>query len=76
MDPVLNVSPAYLTTVEAAIHLRCSRQYLEIARHKGEGPPYCKLGRVVRYHKPALDEWMKRTERAGATTVSLPAKHA
>jgi hypothetical protein len=55
-----NVSGAYLTTVEAAAYLKLSRQYLEGARHRGDGsgPPYVKLARAVRYRKTTLDKWM------------------
>ncbi len=40
----------YLTTVEAANYLKLSRQFLEIARHRGDGsgPQYIKLARAVR----------------------------
>ncbi len=48
----------FLTTAEAADYLRLSRQFLEIARHRGDGPPYIKLARGVRYHRPSLDQWM------------------
>ncbi len=39
---------SYLTTAEAAEYLRLSKQFLEIARHRGDGPPYIKLARGVR----------------------------
>jgi excisionase family DNA binding protein len=55
-------SPEYLRTPEAAEYLGLSRQYLEIARHRGVGPAFCKLGRAVRYRKIALDEWAQRHE--------------
>ena len=42
---------AYLTTSEAAEYLHLSKQFLEIARHRGDGPPYIKLARAVRYFK-------------------------
>ncbi len=42
----------FLTTAEAADYLRLSRQFLEIARHRGNGPPYIKLSRAVRYQCP------------------------
>lgn len=58
MIPDVITSSEYLTTVEAAGYLNCSRQYLEIGRCKGYGPPFCKLGRAVRYRKSALNEWM------------------
>ena len=50
--------PEYLTTVEAASYLGLSRQYLEILRHRGDGPEYIKLGRAVRYKRTDLDDWM------------------
>ena len=53
----------FLTTAEAADYLRLSRQYLEIARHRGNGPPYIKLSRAVRYHRPSLDAWMLERQR-------------
>ena len=62
MDSVLKISPEYLNTPEAAAYLRCSKQLLEIARHRREGPPYHKLGRAVRYRKSALDAWMTAHE--------------
>jgi predicted DNA-binding transcriptional regulator AlpA len=57
----------YFTTVEAAAYLKLSRQFLEIARHKGDGsgPEYIKLARSVRYRRLALDEWMNRHTRTG-----------
>lgn len=48
----------YLSTEQVAAYLGMSRQWLEIGRHKGYGPPYIKLGRAVRYKRSALDEWM------------------
>ncbi len=55
-----NLGDAYFTTVEAAYYLKLSRQYLEAARHRGDGsgPPYIKLERAVRYRKTTLDKWM------------------
>ena len=57
----------YLTTVEAAEYLRVSKQFLEIARHRGKGPPFCKVTSgsrgAVRYHKPTLDVWMLERQR-------------
>ena len=56
-----------MTTEEAARYLRCSTQYLEIARHKGGGPRYCKFARIVRYRKVDLDEYL--ADRVRAHTV-------
>jgi excisionase family DNA binding protein len=52
------------TTEEAAEYLRCSAEQLEALRTKGDGPRYAKLGRLVRYRRGALDEWLVSNERA------------
>ena len=56
-------TPEYLNTRQAAHYLGLSHQYLEIARHKGKGPPYTRLARAIRYRKTALDAWMASRER-------------
>jgi excisionase family DNA binding protein len=66
MEPYQNTLPEYLTTPEAAKHLRCSKQFLEIARHRGVGPRFCRLGRAIRYRRNALDDWMRLNEVGGA----------
>ena len=53
----------YLNTTQAAEYIGMSRQFLEIARHKGSGPNYHKLMRAVRYRREDLDEWMTRHRR-------------
>lgn len=53
---------SYFTTLQAADYLGLSRQALELWRHRGEGPPYCKIGRSVRYRRAALDEFMLSLE--------------
>jgi excisionase family DNA binding protein len=53
----------YFTTKDAAQYLGVSHQYLELARHRGEGPPYYKLSRAIRYKRSDLDEWMNRHQR-------------
>lgn len=58
-----------MTTEEAAEYLRMSRQWLEIARYKGDGPPFIKLPRMVRYRKRDLDKWIEKRIRNSSTTV-------
>ena len=55
----------YLTTRQAAAYLGVSRQTLEIGRHKGTGPIYCRPAnsRIVRYFRPDLDAWMQNNRR-------------
>jgi hypothetical protein len=55
----------YLSTRQAAAYLGVSRQTLEIGRHKGTGPIYCRPvnSRIVRYFLPDLDAWMQDSRR-------------
>jgi hypothetical protein len=64
------VDQHYLTTAQAAQYLGFSRQFLEIARHKGGGPKYLKFSRAIRYHLAELDEWMlsHRRQHTAQTT--------
>ena len=55
-SPVTN--PDLFDTPAAAAHLQLSRQYLEKLRLTGGGPAYAKLGRVVRYRRADLDNWL------------------
>ena len=48
-----------LTPKEAANLLRLSPSWLAKARMRGDGPPYAKLGRSIRYSEGALLQWMK-----------------
>jgi predicted DNA-binding transcriptional regulator AlpA len=51
------------TAREAADFLRLSLSWLAKARMRGDGPPYVKLGRSVRYREGALVEWLKSRAR-------------
>jgi hypothetical protein len=61
-----DTSGVYLTTAEAAFHIKLSRQYLEGGRYRadGSGPPFIKLERAVRYRKTDLDAWMAAHDHA------------
>lgn len=50
-------SDCYLTTKEAARHLRLSPRTLEKMRGIGNGPRFCKFGRRVLYARAVLDTW-------------------
>lgn len=47
----------YLTTASVAERLDISVSYLEQARVRGDGPPYIRIGRAVRYRWGAVVEW-------------------
>lgn len=45
--------------------LRCSIKTLQAWRHRGGGPPYSKLGRLVRYSGKDVRSWLDaRTRRS------------
>lgn len=48
----------FLTTQEVADLLQVSPRSLENQHWKGGGPPYHKFGRLVRYERESLDDWL------------------
>lgn len=52
-----------LTPPEAADHLRLSQSWLAKARMRGEGPPYAKIGRSIRYGENGLARWLESQRR-------------
>jgi predicted DNA-binding transcriptional regulator AlpA len=52
-----------LTSRDAAAFLRLSESWLAKARMRGDGPPFLKIGRSIRYGEGALVQWMKCHQR-------------
>ena len=52
-----------LTVDDAAARLRLSPSWLAKARMRGDGPPFVKLGRSVRYGESALAKWTRSHTR-------------
>jgi predicted DNA-binding transcriptional regulator AlpA len=52
-----------LTAKEAAKLLTVSLSWLAKARMRGDGPPYIRIGRSIRYAEAALIQWMKGRQR-------------
>ena len=52
-----------LTPKEAAKLLKVSLSWLAKARMRGDGPPYIRVGRSIRYAEAALLQWMKSRQR-------------
>ena len=52
-----------LTPKEAAKLLKVSLSWLAKARMRGDGPPYIRIGRSIRYAEVALVQWMKSRQR-------------
>jgi excisionase family DNA binding protein len=55
----LNCLERLLTPSEAADFLRVSESWLAKARMRGDGPPFVKIGRSIRYRESDLVQWMK-----------------
>jgi predicted DNA-binding transcriptional regulator AlpA len=60
--PVL-VTGVLLTPAEAAQILKVSLSWLAKARMRGDGPPFIKIGRAIRYSEAALQQWVKSQQR-------------
>lgn len=52
-----------LTGRDAANVLRLSESWLAKARMRGDGPPFVKIGRSIRYSEGALREWLQSRTR-------------
>jgi predicted DNA-binding transcriptional regulator AlpA len=52
-----------LTPKETARVLRVSLSWLAKARMRGDGPPYIRIGRSIRYSEAAVLQWMKSRQR-------------
>ena len=47
---------------EVALRLKVSKRTVEGWRLRGFGPPYCKLGKAVRYRLSAVERWADAQE--------------
>ena len=61
---------ALLTAKEAGARFRVSLSWLAKARMRGDGPPYIKIGRSIRYADAALIQWMKSRQRLSTSEQS------
>jgi predicted DNA-binding transcriptional regulator AlpA len=63
--PQKPVTPSFvlLSPKETASRLKVSKSWLAKARMRGDGPPFIKIGRSIRYSEAALIQWMKGRQR-------------
>jgi predicted DNA-binding transcriptional regulator AlpA len=59
-----------LTAKEAARLIKVSASWLAKARMRGDGPPYIKVGRSIRYSEAAILQWMKSRQRLSTSEHS------
>jgi predicted DNA-binding transcriptional regulator AlpA len=48
---------------EAAEFLRLSLSWLAKSRMRGDGPPFIRAGRAIRYSEAAMQQWLKSQQR-------------
>ncbi|HSP62824.1 MAG TPA: helix-turn-helix domain-containing protein [Pyrinomonadaceae bacterium] len=56
-----------MTPNEAANVLKVSLSWLAKARMRGDGPPYIRVGRSIRYADAVLMQWMKSRQRSSTS---------
>jgi hypothetical protein len=56
-----------MTPSDAATVLKVSLSWLAKARMRGDGPPYIRVGRSIRYADAALMQWMKSKQRSSTS---------
>jgi Helix-turn-helix domain len=61
--------PTLLTPEEAKTRLKVSLSWLAKARMRGDGPPYIRVGRSIRYAEVALIQWMKSRQRLSTSEL-------
>lgn len=54
----------FLNTAQAAHYVGLAERTLESMRGQGEGPPFRRHGRFIRYHIDDLDAWSKSSGQA------------
>lgn len=57
--PAVRPANSFLTPVQAGDFIKLSWRTLERMRQRGEGPPFRKHGRYIRYHIDDLEAWSK-----------------
>jgi hypothetical protein len=57
----------FMTPNDAANVLKVSLSWLAKARMRGDGPPYIRVGRSIRYADVALMQWMKSRQRSSTS---------
>jgi helix-turn-helix protein len=63
---------AQLTPEEAAVVVAMSESWLAKKRVTGDGPPYRKVGRSIRYSPTGLARWLKSREHRSTSEYEEP----
>jgi hypothetical protein len=57
----------FIDTAATAEILGIKKGTLEVWRHQGKGPEYCKFGSAVRYYKPTLGKYCIQSRRVSTS---------
>ena len=60
----------YEDTSELARRTKTSESYWNKMRVAGDGPPYVKVGRLVRYRPSVVDAWLASLTRSNTSEAS------
>jgi len=63
LESTVNNRERLLMVSEAADILRLSQSWLAKSRMRGDGPPFVKIGRAIRYRESSLVQWLKSNQR-------------
>ena len=58
--PILPTEQQILTRNEMARLLKVTRNFLDHLSSRGDGPPFYRIGRAVRYDKTVVEAWLAR----------------
>ena len=70
MSTPQNEPDELLTEVAAAKQLKLSIRTLQAWRCRGEGPPFVRVGRAIRYELTAIRDWLRSN-----TVMPLPIRN-
>lgn len=59
-----------LSEKEVAAILKVSRRTLQQWRYLGKGPPFLKIGLMVRYPRAALEDWLESVSEGSINGVA------
>jgi len=63
-------SDEFLDVETTAKRLNVSISFLNKARGSGDGPPFCKFAKTVRYHWPSVKEWASSRVRQSTSEAA------
>src|SRR5271166_2000520 len=61
-----------IDTEQLAAILQCTPQWIEKLRSEGRGPPFLKIGRLVRYRRNSVERWLDWCSRATEGPAAPP----